>query len=53
MDGLAVREKDIKKLREAGYLAKKSSIISRPRDRSSLLRNPTRGLYFSLILSAG
>ena len=39
--------------RGLGIWPRKSATVSRRRDRSSLLRNPTRGLYSSLILSAG
>ena len=48
-----VQEKDIKKLREAEYLAKKSAPVSRQRDRSFLLWNPMRGWCSFPTLSAG
>ena len=41
-----VQEKDIKRLREAGYLAKKIGHRLPPEDRSSLLRSPTRESCF-------
>ena len=36
----SVKKKDIKELREAGYLAKEIITVSRLRDRSSLPRAP-------------
>ena len=36
-----------------GIWPRKSATVSRRRDRSSLLRNPMRGLYSSLTLSVG
>ena len=49
----SVQEKDIKKLRAAGYLAKKISPVFQWRDRLSLLRSPMRGSFSSPILFAG
>ena len=48
-----VREKDIKKLREAGYLAKKISHRLPTAGQIVPTPDPMRGLYSSLILSAG
>ena len=48
-----VQEKDIKKLREARYLAKKISHRLPTAGQIVPTPEPTRGLYSSLTLSAG